>query len=38
MFGYIKPYVPELKVAEYEKYRAAYFACVSDVLPDSSHA
>ena len=24
MFGYIKPYVPELKVAEYEKYRAAY--------------
>ncbi len=24
MFGYIKPYVPELKVSEYEKYRAAY--------------
>ncbi|MGN1409050.1 MAG: DUF5685 family protein [Eubacteriales bacterium] len=24
MFGYIRPHVPELKVAEYEKYRAAY--------------
>lgn len=24
MFGYIKPYVAELKVGEYEKYRAAY--------------
>ena len=24
MFGYVKPYVPELKVSEYEKYRAAY--------------
>lgn len=24
MFGYVKPHVPELKVAEYEKYRAAY--------------
>lgn len=24
MFGYVKPYVPELKVAQYEKYRAAY--------------
>lgn len=24
MFGYVRPRVPELKVAEYEKYRAAY--------------
>ncbi len=24
MFGYVNPHVPELKVAEYEKYRAAY--------------
>ena len=24
MFGYVKPFVPELKVAEYERYRALY--------------
>ncbi len=24
MFGYVKPYVPELKVAEYERYRGTY--------------
>ena len=24
MFGYVRPYTPELKVAEYEKYRAVY--------------
>lgn len=24
MFGYVKPFVPELKVAQYEVYRAAY--------------
>lgn len=24
MFGYVKPFVPELKVAQYETYRAAY--------------
>lgn len=24
MFGYVKPYVPEMKVSHYEKYRAVY--------------
>ena len=24
MFGYVRPFVPELKIAEYEKYRAVY--------------